>query len=135
MKIGELANQTGLSTKTIRYYEGIGVLPEAQRLPNGYREYESATIDRLEFIRDAQAAGLSLTEIQWILELRDEGASTCGHTIGLLESHLADIDRQLVELGRTRSRLNKMINAARGLDPAKCTDPNRCQAIATKGLP
>lgn len=133
MKIGELAKETGLSTKTIRYYEGIGVLPEAHRLPNGYREYEAATIDRLAFVRDAQAAGLSLTEIQLILELRDEGESTCGHTIVLLESHLADIDRQLVELGRTRSRLNKMIDKAKGLNPATCTDPNRCQTIGMKG--
>lgn len=129
MKIGEVARETGLTTKTIRFYEGIGVLPEAQRLPNGYREYERSTIDRLEFVRDAQAAGLSLTEIQLILELRDEGETTCGHTIALLEHHLEDIDRQLIELGRTRSRLYKMITRARDLDPTDCTDPNRCQTI------
>lgn len=129
MKIGQVARETGLTTKTIRYYEGIGVLPEPERLPNGYREYEASTIDRLEFIRDAQAAGLSLTEIQLILELRDEGETTCGHTIALLEHHLGDIDRQLIELGRTRSRLHKMISTAKSLDPTECTDPNRCQTI------
>lgn len=129
MKIGEVARETGLTTKTIRYYEGIGVLPEAQRLPNGYREYEASTIDRLEFVRDAQAAGLSLTEIQLILELRDEGETTCGHTITLLEHHLEDIDRQLIELGRTRSRLYKMITRAKNLNPSECNDPNRCQTI------
>lgn len=131
MKIGQVARETGLTTKTIRYYEDIGILPEAERLPNGYREYETETIDRIGFIKDAQAAGLSLTEIQIILELRDEGESTCHHTIALLESHLADVDRQLIELGRTRSRLQKMIADARTLDPTKCNDPNRCQTIGT----
>lgn len=129
MKIGEVARQTGLTTKTIRYYEDIGILSEARRLPNGYRSYEKSTIDRIDFIKDAQAAGLSLTEIQMILTLRDEGEATCQHTIALLESHLVDVDRQLIELGRTRSRLLRMIKDARALDPAECTDPNRCQTI------
>jgi len=129
MRIGHLATETGLSTKTIRYYESIGVLPSPERQANGYRAYDEGAIDRLAFIRDAQAAGLTLSEIQWILELRDSGESTCGHTIGLLESHLADVDRQLVELGRTRSRLKRLITQASRLDPSECNDPNRCQTI------
>lgn len=130
MRIGELAQETGRSTKTIRYYENIGILPEAARQPNGYRSYDKSAADRLGFIRDAQAAGLALTEIQMILQLRDEGEPTCGHTIALLESHLADVDRQLIELGRTRGRLQQMISRAKKLDPAGCQDPNRCQTIA-----
>jgi DNA-binding transcriptional MerR regulator len=132
MKIGDVARRSGLTTKTIRYYEGIGILPEARREPNGYRAYETSTLDRIEFIKDAQAAGLSLVEIQTILDLRDEGETTCRHTIGMLESHLADVDDQLVELGRTRARLQDMIARARAMNPETCTDPNRCQTI-TRG--
>lgn len=130
MKIGELARRTGVSTNTIRYYEDIGVLPEPERLPNGYRRYESSMVDRLAFIRDAQAAGLSLVEIQLILELRDQGEPTCQHTIAMLEDHLSDVDRQLQELSRTRQRLVTMIDRAKRLDPSHCQDPNRCQTIA-----
>ena len=129
MRIGTLARETGLNTKTIRYYESIGVLPTPERRANGYRDYHQDTVERLAFIKDAQAAGLSLAEIQWILELRESGQSTCGHTIGLLEAHLADVDRQLVELGRTRSRLETMISDAKAMDPSECTSPNRCQTI------
>lgn len=129
MKIGSLAERTGLTTKTIRYYESIGVLPSPERLANGYRSYDADAVDRLEFVKDAQAAGLSLTDIQWILELRDSGESTCGHTIGLLETRLADVDRQMIELGRTRSRLQNMIKEAKAMDPSGCDDPNRCQTI------
>lgn len=132
MKIGQLADQTGLSTKTIRYYEQIGVLPEPERMANGYRSYPETAMDRIRFIRDAQAAGLSLDEIQWILELRDEGESTCSHTTSLLEMHLADVETQLRELERTRDRLAQMVHRANAMDPANCTDPNRCQTITVQ---
>ena len=130
MKIGELASSTGVTTKTIRYYESIGLMPQPSRAPNGYRDYDTASTDRIEFIRDAQAAGLSLVEINLILDLRDQGESTCGHVISMLEDHVADVDRQVDELARTRSRLESMIERAKRLDPADCTDPNRCQTIA-----
>jgi len=130
MKIGDVAQQTGLSTKTIRYYEDLGVLPDPERSSNGYRSYDDGVVDRIGFIRDAQAAGLSLTEIQLILDLRDTGESTCAHTLELLESHLADVETQLSELERTKNRIQGMITAARRLDPATCDDPNRCQTIA-----
>ncbi len=132
MKIGDVAQQTGLSTKTIRYYEDIGVLPDPVRAPNGYRSYDDGVVTRLRFIREAQTAGLSLTEIQWILDLKDEGESTCGHTIEFLESHLDNVETQLNELERTRDQLQEMIMSARRLDPTTCNNPNRCQTIANQ---
>jgi DNA-binding transcriptional MerR regulator len=132
MKIGDLAQQTGLSTKTIRYYEDIGVLPDPVRAPNGYRSYDDGVVTRIGFIREAQTAGLSLTEIQWILDLKDEGESTCGHTIEFLESHLDNVETQLNELERTKDQLQEMIMSARRLDPTTCNNPDRCQTIANQ---
>lgn len=129
MKIGQLAGRVGLSTKAIRYYETIGVLPEPERAPNGYRSYSPATAERIAFIRDAQTAGLSLEEIQTILDLRDSGEATCGHVIASLQSHLNEVDRQMIELRRTKERLSEIVDRARSLDPADCNDPNRCQTI------
>jgi MerR family copper efflux transcriptional regulator len=129
MKIGQLAERTGVSTKAIRYYEDIGVLPEPERAANGYRSYSPVTADRIAFIRDAQTAGLTLVEIQMILELRDGGEATCGHVIGSLEAHLDELDRQMDDLRRTRGRLADIIARARSLDPTDCNDPNRCQTI------
>lgn len=133
MKIGQLAERTGVSTKAIRYYEDIGVLPEPERAPNGYRDYTADAANRIAFIQDAQSAGLSLIEIQAILELRDSGESTCGHVIGSLERRLSQVDRQMAELERTRRRLGDIIERARELDPADCDDPIRCQTIP-KGM-
>jgi len=129
MKIGQLAERSGVSTKAIRYYEEIGVLPEPHRAANGYRTYDPSAAKRIAFIRDAQSAGLSLLEIQMILELRDEGESTCGHVIASLEMHLAEVDRQMAELARTRRRLTEIIAQATSMNPSECTDPDRCQTI------
>lgn len=129
MRIGELGNQTDVPTKTIRYYEGIGLLPEPERAHNGYREYSDDAVLRLRFIRDAQATGLSLTEIASILDLRSAGEGTCRHVIDLLERHLEDLDRHMEKLHATRGQLVSLTERAKGLDPEDCTDPNRCQTI------
>jgi DNA-binding transcriptional MerR regulator len=69
MRIGELADLTGTTTKTIRYYESIGLLAEPGRTASGYREYGEGAVERLRFVREAQASGLTLTEIKSVLEL------------------------------------------------------------------
>ena len=130
MKIGQLAESTGTTTKTIRYYESIGLLAEPRRLPSGYREYDDAAQDRLRFIRQSQSSGLSLAEIQSILELKDAGATSCEHTAALLRRHLEELDAQIERLQRSRIELADMADRASGLDPVDCTDPNRCQVVA-----
>ncbi len=129
MRIGELADRGGVSTKTIRYYESIGILPEPARTGGGYRDYPSEAVERLGFIRDAQASGLTLAEIASVLELKGAGERSCEHTTALLERHLHDIDQQIERLTAARKALAELTARARTLDPADCTDPNRCQII------
>ena len=57
MRIGEVAEQAVVTTKTIRYYESIGVLPTPERTPSGYRAYDSTTLDRLRFIATRRRPG------------------------------------------------------------------------------
>lgn len=133
MRIGELAAKTGVSTKAIRYYEDIDVLPPPERGANGYRSYGPAAVERLLFVRDARATGLSLTEIRSILSLRDQGESTCNHVLGLLETHLGEIDAHIESLRKTRRQLASLTERARRLDPSECTDPHRCQTIVETG--
>lgn len=132
MKIGELAHETGLTTKTIRYYEDIGLIPEPARDHNDYRDYSDEAVERLLFIRDAQATGLTLTEIGSILQLREEGHGTCTHVVELLETHLRELDKHIRDLRDTRTELAAMTARARSLDPAECTDQIRCQTIAPR---
>lgn len=129
MRIGALAERAGVTTKTIRYYESIALLADPARTPTGYREYGDDAVERLRFIRDAQSSGLSLSEIQSVLELKDSGARSCDHTMALLDRHLAEIDEQIARLEVARTELLELAGRARGLDPAACTDPHRCQVI------
>ena len=129
MKIGELADRADVSAKTVRYYESIGVMAEPPRTSSGSRDYGDDALERLRFIRDAQATGLTLAEIQSILELKDSGSRSCEHTRSLLQRHLDDIDDQIRLLLQARDELGKLADRASGLDPAGCTDPNRCQVI------
>jgi len=89
MRIGVLAARAGLTTKTIRFYEDVGLLPAPPRTPAGYRDYPAQTLTRLAFIRNAQAAGLTLAEIHGVLAIRDTGQAPCEHVTGLIDQHLA----------------------------------------------
>lgn len=131
MRIGELAETANVNTKTVRYYESIGLMPEPRRTAAGYRDYGPEAVERLGFIRDSQATGLSLAEIQSILELKDSGERTCQHTQALLKEHLADIDDQIRRLRSARRQLLELAERSAQLDPSDCTDPNRCQVIDT----
>ena len=129
MKIGELADLGSVSTKTVRFYESIGLLPEPERTPSGYRDYDHDTVERLQFIRDAQATGLRLSEIASVLELKEAGQGSCAHTSELLDRHLRELDEQILRLQSARRHLADLAARASGLDPTTCTDPNRCQVI------
>lgn len=130
MKIGELARAAGVSTKAIRYYESIGVLAEPDRTESGYRSYGPTAVERLDFVKHAQSAGLTLAEIRSILQIKDEGGQTCEHTTAMLRNHLDELDAKIAELNDARVQLSEMYRRAQSLDPADCTDANRCQIIA-----
>jgi len=133
MQIGELAAGAKVNPKTVRYYESIGLMREPSRTASGYRDYGAGALERLRFIRDAQASGLSLAEIQSVVELKDAGARSCEHTRSLLERHLGDLDDQIKRLQTARTELVALFEASAGLDPTECTDPNRCQVIDVTG--
>lgn len=105
MRIGELADRVGVNPKTVRYYEGIGLLPHPERLPSGYREYTEDDIDRLAFIKGARRLGLSLSEIAEVLAFRERGERPCDYVLGVLDRQVADLDRRMSEMARLRQEL------------------------------
>ncbi|WP_026531881.1 heavy metal-responsive transcriptional regulator [Arthrobacter sp. H41] len=131
MLIGEVAATTGVDGQTIRFYERQGLLPAPRREPNGYRRYNDAIIGRLQFIRAAQAAGLTLAEIGSTLRLRDDGEAPCAHVSLLLEQKLIDVRARQRELAALAAELQGLIETSHGLDPADCADADICHIIAT----
>ena len=69
MNIGELARETGISTKLIRHYEEIGLIPKVARTENGYRKYLDQDIHFLRFIRRSRELGFSLKDIKKLMGL------------------------------------------------------------------
>ncbi|HKY74986.1 MAG TPA: heavy metal-responsive transcriptional regulator [Acidimicrobiia bacterium] len=131
MRIGELAQRSGVPAKTLRYYEDIGLIDQPARTASSYRDYSEAVIDRLAFIRSAQALGLTLGEIRGIVALRDNGEVPCAHVLELLTERTAEIDRTIRQLKRLRSELRRLVVRSRDLNPEHCDPARVCHLIGT----
>ena len=120
MKIGEVAERSGVPAKTIRFWEDQRLLPAPARTPASYRDYDPAVLERLAFIRHAQAAGLTLEHIRQVLDIRDDGKPPCVHVAGLIARRLAEVETRLAELARARDQLAALAARAAAQDPADC---------------
>jgi MerR family copper efflux transcriptional regulator len=121
MRIGELARRTGTTTKTLRFYEDAGLLPETDRLPSGYRDYPADSLDRVGFIRLAQAAGFTLRQIGQILHIQDGGHPTCEHVAQLVAQRLDEVQQRIAELRQTEAQLRGLARRVSEVEPAECT--------------
>jgi DNA-binding transcriptional MerR regulator len=130
MRIGEFAGASGVPAKTIRYYESVGLLPQPRRLDNGYRDYDRSAVGRLEFIRAAQAIGLSLGEIRGVLDFRDRGSVPCTHVADLIDRRAREVTAQIAALERVRTDLERLARRARQLSPRDCEAASVCHIIA-----
>ena len=129
MRIGDVAHQAGVSVKTIRYYERIGILAPVTREANGYRSYEPEVLDRLAFTRSAQAVGLSLGEIREVIAFRDRGEPPCAHVLNLIERRSNELTARITELERLRTDLEALSERGRDLDSRECLPSSICHII------
>lgn len=111
MQIGVLAKTAEVPAKTIRYYEGLGLLPRPERTEGGYRRYGPEAADRLRFIRKAQSLGLTLSEIRELAEIRNAGNLPCVHLRSLLEAKAAELEVRIRELKKLRGEMRKTLEA------------------------
>jgi DNA-binding transcriptional MerR regulator len=129
VKIGEFAQRTGTTTKTLRFYEQAGLLPEPARTPAGYRDYDDSGVERLRFVKAAQSAGLSLAEIRDVIAAREDSGPPCAHVAALLAAHAVALDRRIAELSALREEVRRLYERAKYLDPARCDEAAVCHVI------
>lgn len=111
MKIGEVAQRSGVSIDAVRYYERRGVLPRAERTESGYRVFDEESVTRLGLVRQLQDLGFTLDEIVEALQAHDRGGASCASERWRLE-HVADrIDAKIKELQRTRRTIRAAMAA------------------------
>lgn len=110
LKIGEVAEFSQLPIKTVRYYEELGLLtPTVSRSDSNYRLFEPNVLTRLAFIRRSQSLGLTLREIQDILQVHDEGKLPCGEIKSNLERKVQQINEQIASLELLRDDLTHLL--------------------------
>ena len=130
MQIGEVADQVGLATSAIRFYEEKGLIPAPERTEAGYRDYDPAIVQRLEFIRAGQAVGLTLRQLSQVLEIRDRGEAPCRHVTALVDERLVEVDQRVHDLENLRRDLAQGLPTV--LRPYAAQSPAEFFAVATE---
>jgi DNA-binding transcriptional MerR regulator len=105
---GKLARLTGVSADTVRHYEKLGILRQAQRTESGYRLYSSDTPDRVRLVQRALQFGFTLAELADILRVRDTGKAPCRRVLNLMQEKLRAIRHRIRELHRTEKEMRQL---------------------------
>jgi DNA-binding transcriptional MerR regulator len=108
MQIRDLAHQTRLSEKTIRFYESVGLLPPPRRRHNGYREYDDADVERAKFVAGARHLDLSLDDIREILAMRDNREAPCRTLLNRIEQKANEIKDRIRALQKLEWELQEL---------------------------
>ena len=129
MRIGELAERSGIEPTAIRYYERIGLMPAPARNPSGYRDYGDDAAARLSFIRAGQSIGLTLGEIRETLAFRDRGEVPCGHVVALIERNAEELRQRISVLEEMRRELLRLAKKARAVPAEGASEAAFCHII------
>ena len=113
MKIGDVAEASGLPAKTIRYYEDIGLIRPARGL-NGYRDFAASDVHKLAFLARARSLGFSIKECRTLLSLYEDRDRASADVKALAEAHLRRIDRKIAELAGLRGTLAELVARCHG---------------------
>lgn len=111
MKIGQLADKTGLSIQTIRFYERKALLAAPQRTQSNYRSYSDEALKQLLFIKQCRSLDMTIEEISLVLETRTNPESSCENVNATMDKHIDDIKHRISELNALQKTL-KSIRAA-----------------------
>ena len=119
MKIGEVAERTGLPAKTIRYYEDIDLVTPA-RAANGYRAYSEKDLHQLAFIQRARGFDFSIDECRLLLSLYEDDARSSADVKTIALGKIAEIDKKLSELKSLKKTLRSLADTCHGDDKPNC---------------
>jgi Cu(I)-responsive transcriptional regulator len=119
MQIGEVSVRSGIASKTIRYYETIGLVCPA-RDANGYRDFHENDLHKLVFLARARALGFSIEDCRKLLGLYEDESRESAAVKAMAEEHLRDIDHKIGQLQEMRGTLSHLIDACRGDDRPDC---------------
>jgi MerR family transcriptional regulator, copper efflux regulator len=120
MNIGEAAARSGVSPKTIRYYEDVGLIRPAPRSGNGYRAYSGRDVHVLRFVQRARSLGFSVQDCRQLLALYQDPARASAEVKALTGRRIAEIDRKMQELAGMRAALVSLADSCQGDERPEC---------------
>lgn len=120
MNIGEAAKESGVAAKTIRYYEGVGLIPAAGRTGSGYRAYTARDVETLKFVAHARSLGFSIKEVGELLALWHDRERASAEVKRIAAGHVAQVERKIEELQAIRTTLLGLIACCHGDDRPDC---------------
>lgn len=109
LTIQQVAQRTGLSIHTLRYYERRGLLISVHRLSNGHRRYDESDLRWIDLLKCLRASAMPLSEMQRFAEITRQGTSTASERCELLEAHRLRVVAQLQEIQHTLAHLDTKI--------------------------
>lgn len=121
MQIGEAAQASRVSTKRIRHYEEIGLIPAPARRTGNYREYTPDDVRRLEFVRRSRALGFSLPQIGGLLKLWDNRNRTCAEVQSVALAHVASLESKILAMREMIDELQGLLADCHGNDSPDCS--------------
>jgi MerR family transcriptional regulator, copper efflux regulator len=120
MNIGEAARASGVSAKTIRYYEAAGLIATAERTGGGYRAYTQAHVHVLRFIKRARDLGFSIERIRRLLDLWQDKSRASRDVKRLALDHIADIAAKIAAMSTVRDAVQELADKCEGNDRPEC---------------
>lgn len=120
LSIGAAAKATGVKVPTIRYYEEIGLLPEAPRTDSNRRLFSAGDLERLKFIRHARELGFEIEAIRTLLDLQGRPDMPCATADAIARQHLSDVERRIEGLRALKAELSRMITSCQHGRVADC---------------
>ena len=120
MNIGEAARISGLSTKTIRYYESRALINRPGRTENNYRNYDQSTLTKLRFLSRARKVGFSLHECEQLLGYYEDQNRRSAHVKSVVIEKITQIDKKITELKAMRKTLIQLASQCAGDETPTC---------------
>ncbi len=120
MNIGEAAKVSGISTKMIRHYETLGIIPKAVRSDAGYRKYSDSDINILKFVKRARGLGFSMKEIKKLVNLWRNRSRASADVKALATQHIQQMEQKIEELQAMTRTLKHLAKSCHGDDRPDC---------------
>lgn len=120
MNIGQASKKSGVSAKMIRYYESIGLLPQAARTESNYRDYDLLDVNRLAFVRRARDLGFSIDRVRELLLLWSDRGRGNADVRAIANAHIAELQEQAEKLKEMVGTLRHLVRSCHGENRDEC---------------